>query len=456
MAHALPSISGFAWSDTDWAFDQENARLAADTAATAFYEWSRTSAHDRIAVLLNTAEVMLAEQDKAIDIAARESGASKDWICFNIEIAANMLRQTKDLTGAIADQKPSHRDIVRRRPAGVVLGFAPWNAPVTLATRAVAAPLACGNTVVLKGSELCPELHGWVASAFYRAGLPPGVLTFVCNPPEDAARVAKQLISHPAVRRVNFTGSTRTGREIAMMAAEHLKPCLLALSGKGTMIVLEDADLQRAVRAAVFGGFFNQGQICMSTERIIVAEGIADAFVTALVAEAQSYRANSRLISEDAARRVEDAVQGAVKDGAVLRCGGQIAHRQVAPAVIDHVAPGMRIYDEEVFGPVVCITRVADAEEALAVANDTDYGLVVSVFSADEDAAIKILEQIEVGIGHVNGSTVCDDPSMPFGGVKASGYGRFGGQEAIHEFTEVQWLAVHDQSDPRVVPALNS
>lgn len=437
----------------------EDARRAAAAAAGAFGAWSGTAAAERRDILLRAAALMLDRQDAVIDIAGHEVGSSEAWIRFNVEIAVNMLRQAAELPAQMTEEtregaNPGARFVVRRRPAGVVLAIAPWNAPVTLATRAIAAPLACGNTVVLKASELCPMTHEWVARALIDAGLPAGTLNFVTNAPDHAAEVVAALIDHPAVRRINFTGSTRVGHEIALAAARHLKPCLLELSGKGTMVVLADADLDLAAREAAHGAFFNQGQVCISTERILVDHAVADGFVDRLAAHAQRLRVDlaslpkrGALVSPGAAVRLRGMVDDAVARGARLVTGGDSFGAMLQPTVLDRVSPGMRIYSEEAFGPIVGIVRVGDAEEALSLANDTDYGLVVSIFSRDEARAADMLRQIETGIGHVNCSTVFDDPEMPFGGVKASGYGRFGGREAIDEFTECQvlHLARHGQ-----------
>ena len=396
---------------------------------------------------------MEASADDVVEIACAEVGSAPDWVRFNVTLAAGMLRQTAEFTETLTSL--THRvgqHVLRQRPAGVVLGIAPWNAAVTLATRAVAAPLACGNTVVLKGSELCPATHEWVAEIINSAGLPSGVLNYITNAPDHAEEVVDTLIGHPAVRRVNFTGSTRVGREIAVAAARHLKPCLLELSGKGTLIVLADADLDAAARAAAHGSFFNQGQICMSTERILVEDSVADAFADRVRSEAEALRFRpghsplGALISPSAAVRIGSIVEDALARGASLVTGGELSGGSIQPTVLDHVTPDMRLYSEEAFGPIAGIVRVRDRDEALSVANDTEYGLVSSIFSADEEAALAMLGEIETGIGHINGSTVFDDPSMPFGGMKASGYGRFGGLEALREFTECQWVSIHDST----------
>lgn len=440
---------------------EDDAQAAADAAAAAFATWSQTPPEARAEVLRTAAEVFDRRTDEVVTIAAHEIGSSDAWTRFNVGIAREILQQAATLCDAIGEEDatgddPARRHILRRRPAGVVLGIAPWNAAVTLATRAVASPLACGNTVVLKGSELCPKTHEWVVRALCDAGLPAGALNFVTNAPDHAGSVVNALIAHPAVRRVNFTGSTRVGREIAVKAAQHLKRCVLELSGKGTMVVLDDADLDAAAMAAAHAAFFNQGQICMSTERIVIEEPVADAFLARIAEIAASLRFDpatgasplGTLISAQAPLRIRGLIDDALEKGAVLVTGGEVFRTALQPTVLDHVSPGMRIYSEEVFGPVAAVIRVGDAEEALSVANDTEFGLVASVFGGDTDRATDLLRGIECGIGHVNGSTVDDDPRMPFGGMKASGYGRFGGRAAIEEFTEVQWLSVREEPEP--------
>jgi vanillin dehydrogenase len=439
------------------AFGASEAEAAADAAAGAFPAWSSRKPSERAALLLRGAELLKDRLDLLCRIGEHEVGAAAAWIRFNVNVACETLRQAALLAEAIGETDaagaPSgSRYSLIRRPAGVVLGIAPWNASVTLAVRAVAAPLALGNTVVLKGSELCPKMHETVAQILIDAGLPEGVLNFVSCAPEDAHDVVEALIAHPAVRRVNFTGSTRVGREIAGMAARHLKRCLLELSGKASSIVLDDADLQGAARAIAHGAFFNQGQVCMSTDRIVVDEKIADAFVGLLKIEAESFRGDpltgkapfGHVIGPEAVLRIHGLVDDARAKGAVLVTGGENAGTLMPPTILDHAAYGMRIYDEEIFGPVAGIVRVADAEEAVTVANDTEFGLTAAVFGKDLVRARSVARRIEAGAIHINGTTVCDDPAMPYGGMKASGYGRFGGRAVIEEFTEIQWLTERD------------
>ena len=432
------------------------AEEAANRAARAFWAWSRTSADERRACLSSMADALDEARDDLVAVAAAEVGAAAQWTDFNISVARDILRQAGDLIDLMQDQTFNHADgrmsVVRRQAVGVVLGFAPWNAPIALATRAIAAPIACGNTVVLKASELCPRTHAMVVNLFEAAGLPQNVVTVATSTPTESLDVAKTLIRHPTVRRITFTGSTRIGEIVAVEAARVLKRCVLELSGKAPLIVLEDADLDAAAAAAVTGAFFNQGQVCMSTERIIVPDAIADDFVSALVSRALRLRAADprvdgtslgRLINADAANRVLSLVEDAVAKGADLRLGGEAEGEVMQPVILDRVTPNMRIYGEESFGPVASIIRVRDTDEAISVANDTEYGLAAAVFSRDEARAEEIADRLETGICQINGPTVFDDPSMPFGGMKASGYGRFGGAAALDEFTEIRWLSRH-------------
>jgi acyl-CoA reductase-like NAD-dependent aldehyde dehydrogenase len=432
------------------------AERAADAAARAFPEWSARPAAQRAEVLRSAAQSLRGRIAELSEIGTAEVGASAEWVRFQVEIACNTLHQAAELAAAVGESAVAGggdaQYALARRPAGVVLGIAPWNAAITLAVRAVAAPLALGNTLVLKGSELCPKMHETVTQALIDGGLPEGALNFVSNAPEDAHDVVEALIAHPAVRRVNFTGSTRVGRDIAVMAARQLKKCLLELSGKASAVVLADADLAATARAVAHGAFLNQGQVCMSTDRVVVEQAVADEFLALLAAEAQALRHDpqtgaaplGQLISSEAVLRLRGMVEDALSKGAVLVTGGEAHGAILQPTILDHVAYGMRIYGEEVFGPAVGVIRVADAEEAVTVANDTEYGLASAVFGRDLDRARAVARRLEVGAVHVNGSTVCDDPAMPYGGVKASGYGRFGGQAVIEEFTELHWMTTRE------------
>jgi benzaldehyde dehydrogenase (NAD) len=322
---------------------------------------------------------------------------------------------------------------------------------VILGVRAIATPLACGNTVVLKASETCPRTHYLIGEAMREAGLPAGVLNVITNAPEDAVEVVNALIDHPAVRRINFTGSTRVGRIVAERAARQLKPALLELGGKAPLLVLKDADLDEAVNAAAFGAFFNQGQICMSTERIIVEESVADAFVSKFAAKARKLVAGDPMagttplgavVSQAAVDCVRGLIEDAVAKGAVVAAGGPSDKLLMDATVIDKVASDMNLYSDESFGPVVAVIRAKDVDDAVRLANDTQYGLSAAVFSTNVAIAVATAQRIQSGICHINGPTVHDEAQMPFGGTKASGYGRFGGKAGIAEFTDLRWITI--------------
>lgn len=325
--------------------------------------------------------------------------------------------------------------------------------------RAIATPLACGNTVVLKGSEICPATHGLIIEALQEAGLPQGVVNFVTNAPADAAAVVEAMISHPAVRRVNFTGSTQVGKLIAATCAKYLKPVVLELGGKAPLVVLDDADVDAAVNAAVFGAFANSGQICMSTERIVVDSAIADEFVARLSARASNLPLGDprlgpvvlgSVVDMSTARRCNELIDDALAKGAKLVAGGKANDTLMPATLLDHVTPDMRIFREEAFGPVKGIVRVRGVEEAVACANDNEYGLAAAVFGRDVARAIQVAGRIESGICHVNGPTVHDEAQMPFGGVKGSGIGHFGGKAGVDAFTDLRWVTV--QTSPRHYP----
>ncbi len=442
-----------------------DADAACDAAAAAFPAWSEMGPNERRKLLLKAADLLDERAAEFIGCGVAEVGSAPMWYGFNVMLAAGMLREAASMTTQVAGEVipsdvPGLMAMGVRQPAGVVLGIAPWNAPIILGVRAIAMPLACGNTVVLKSSENCPALHRLIGTVLQDAGLPAGVVNVISNAPKDAPAVVERLISHPAVRRVNFTGSTHVGRIIAQQAAKHLKPALLELGGKNPLVVLDDADLDEAVQAAAFGSFFNQGQICMSTDRIIVREEIADEFVARLTEKARSLRAGkpgeegaalAAMVDAKAAERVAGMVQDAIDKGALVTTGEtSIEGSIMQPAVIDGVKPEMLLYQEESFGPVVTVLRVDSDEEAIRLANDSDYGLSAAVFSRDIPRAMDVAKRIQSGICHINSSTVADEAQMPFGGVKGSGYGRFGGRAAISEFTDLRWITL--QNTPRHYP----
>ncbi len=433
-------------------------------AAAAFPAWAAMGPNARRAVLMKAAVALEARADAFVEAMMGEIGATKGWALFNLGLAASMVREAAALTTQISGEvipsdKPGCLAMGLKEPVGVILGIAPWNAPIILGVRAIAVPLACGNSVILKASETCPRTHQLIIEAFADAGFPEGVVNVVTNAPADAGEVVGALIDAPEVKRINFTGSTHVGRIIAKRAAEHLKPCLLELGGKAPLIVLDDADLDEAVKAAAFGAFMNQGQICMSTERIIVVDAVADAFAEKFAAKAKTLIAGDpregttplgAVVDQKTVTHVNALITDAVAKGAKVLTGGT-ADSVVMPAtVVDGVTASMNLYRDESFGPVVAMIRARDTEHAIALANDTQYGLSAAVFTKDIAKGLSVAKRIQSGICHVNGPTVHDEAQMPFGGVGASGYGRFGGKAGIDAFTELRWMTV--QTTPRQYP----
>jgi len=432
-----------------------DAQAAVQAAAAAFPAWSETPPGARRALMLKAAERLTAATEEIVTMMVAETGAARSWAAFNIKLACDLLREggamTTQLTGdVIPTEKAGCLSIATREPWGVCLGMAPWNAPIVLFVRAFAMPVACGNTVVLKSSELCPATHFLITKAVTEGVFPAGVVNLVSHSAEDAPEVVRSLIAAPAVRHINFTGSSHVGSIIARQAGEYLKPVLLELGGKSPLIVLDDADLDAAVDAAAFGAFMHQGQICMATGRVIVLESIADKFVARFAAKAAALKAGDpgagtplgSMINERAAQRVERLIDDAVTKGARRCTGGERRGSFMDATVLDHVTPAMDIYLAEAFGPVAPVIRVPDDREAVRVANDTEYGLSAAVFGKDLSRALTVSRQVESGICHINGPTVQDEAQIPFGGVKSSGYGRFGGRGGVESFTYSRWITI--------------
>lgn len=444
-------------ASTAQAMQAADVPAIASRAAAAFPAWAEMGPNARRAVLMKAASALEAKADAFVEAMMGEIGATKGWALFNLGLAASMVREAAALTTQISGEvipsdKPGCVAMALREPVGVILGIAPWNAPIILGVRAIAVPLACGNAVILKASEQCPRTHALIIEAFAEAGFPEGVVNVVTNASKDAADVVGALIDAPQVKRINFTGSTAVGRIIAVRAAHHLKPCLLELGGKAPLIVLEDADLDEAVKAAAFGAFMNQGQICMSTERIIVVEAVADAFAEKFKAKVSAMAVGDpregttplgAVVDAKTVAHCQSLIDEAVAKGARLLTGGETTQNVLMPAhVVDGVTQDMKLFRDESFGPVVGVIRARDEAHAIELANDTEYGLSAAVFTRDTARGLRVARQIRSGICHVNGPTVHDEAQMPFGGVGASGYGRFGGKAGIDSFTELRWITM--------------
>jgi len=433
-----------------------DARAVAEAADQGFAAWSSMGPNARRALLMKAAAALEARREEFVTAMMSEIGATAGWAMFNLMLAAGMVREAAAITTQIGGEvipsdKPGCLAMALREPVGVVLGIAPWNAPIILGVRAIAVPLACGNSVILKASETCPRTHELIIEAFSEAGFPPGVVNVVTNAPKDAGEVVGALIDHKAVKRVNFTGSTAVGKIVAVRAAQNLKPCLLELGGKAPLIVLEDADLEEAVKAAAFGAFMNQGQICMSTERLIVVESVADEFCKRFAEKARSMPVGDpregktplgAVVDRKTVDHVNRLIDDAIAKGASLLSGGKAESVLMPATVVDGVTSEMNLYRDESFGPIVAIIRAKDEADAIRLANDSEYGLSAAVFTRDTARGLRVARQVRSGICHVNGPTVHDEAQMPFGGVGASGYGRFGGKAGIDQFTELRWITM--------------
>jgi aldehyde dehydrogenase (NAD+) len=444
---------------------REDAQRAIEAAQAAFPEWSNTPPSARRQIFLKAADIMERRQQELVKAMMEEVGGTIGISMFQMFFVPGLYRSAAaaafDVKGEIipADHKNSFFMAIRQ-PAGVVSCFGPFNVPYILCSRAFALPVAYGNTAVLKPSEEASVTGGiLLAEIFEEAGLPPGVLNVITSTREDAAEVGEEMISNPAVRRISFTGSTEVGRIIAEKAGRHLKRAVLELGGKDPLIILSDANIDYAADAAAWGAFLHQGQICMSTERIIIEKKIADKFTEKLKERALALpmgdptnpaTAIGPLINQRAVDLVHAHVQEAVAGGAELVCGGQYDNLVYHPTIVTDVKPSMRLFTDQTFGPVAPIIVVNDAEEALAVANNSKYGLSSGILTSDFTRALDLAMRLETGMVHIGDQTVNDEPQVPFGGVKGSGYGRFGGQAALDEFTELRWINV--QRTPRTFP----
>jgi aldehyde dehydrogenase (NAD+) len=432
----------------------DEAREAVEAARSAQPEWAALPADQRGRVLIRAMSALEDQQDMLVEALVDEGGG---WIGkgmfesgYVVGIAQAAAAAAQSATGEVLPSDSGKLSIVFREPVGVVSVISPWNFPLLLSMRAVAFALAVGNAVVLKPSEETPVAGGThLARVFEAAGLPPGLLNVVTCSRARVAEVGEVLVGHPAVGAVSFTGSTAVGREIAALGGRHLKKVALELGGKDALIVLDDADLDRAVDAATFGSFMHAGQICMAVERILVDAGIAEEFTERFAAKAATLtvgdpRANviGPVINARQAGKIRAHVDEAVAQGATVRAGGGSDGLFFEPTVLDTVTPDMAVWADETFGPVAPVIAVSGEDEAVKLANDSAYGLSAGIITGDEERGLSVARRLETGMAHVNDASVYDEPNAPFGGVKSSGLGRHGGKAAIDAFTTTRWITL--------------
>ena len=442
-----------------------DAKRAVDAAAAAFDSWSETLPAERQALFLRAAEILEKKQSELVEVLSRETGCTFGFAMFQTSFTPGLLREAaaqvhQPQGEIIPSDLPGSFNMAIRQPVGVVAGIAPWNAPLILSLRSVCMPMAYGNTVVLKPSTESAVAGGIaLAEVFHEAGFPKGVFNLVINAPGQSGALGDEFIENKKVRRINFTGSSQVGRSLAEKAGKHLKRVALELGGQNPMLVLDDADLEAAVNAAAFGAFLHQGQICMSTRRVIIHPKVSQRFMEKLLKKVSGFKVGDPkepdtiigpLINKEQLIRVDAGVQLAIADGGELLCGGKPQGPCYQPTIVTNVNPDSDFAWEETFGPVLSIIEAVDDDSAVAMANATDYGLTASIFTGDLQRGLRLAKRIESGIVHINDQTVHDEPQMPFGGMKDSGWGRFGGKAALEEFTELRWVSA--QLTPREYP----
>lgn len=424
-----------------------DAAAAVTAARDAFAEWSVTPPEVRQRIFLKAADLMEARREDLLGTLAAETGASAGFGGFQLKRAVSELRQAAGWVyqpkgELIPSDSPGATHMAVRRPLGVVAGFSPWNGALVLAWRTVVSPIAFGNTVVLKPSELAPLSAGLlVAEVMEEAGLPAGVLNVVAHAPGGAAEIADEFFENDAVRCINFTGSSRTGRMLAERAGATLK-----------RIVLADVDLDYATEATAFGAFFHQGEICMNARKAIVEASVYDDFLERLRARTERLPVGDPadpatvvgpLITAEALATVRGRIDEAVALGATLVTGGEVEGPCLRPTILADVPATASIYREEAFGPVLVVERASGVDEAIRIANDHRYGLTAGILTADPDLGLEMARRLESGIVHVNDQTIHDEAQMPLGGVRDSGWGR-AGPHSVEDFTHVQWVSVQE------------
>ncbi|TGG93381.1 aldehyde dehydrogenase family protein [Natronospirillum operosum] len=465
---------GGEWTPTDRTFDDFNpsndqlwarvpeaglseTRAAIQAAQQAQSDWAARPYSERAHYMLKVAEAFERNRDRIVKAIQAEGGGWFGKGMFETGYVPGVFRAAAASNyAAIGEVMPSDYgklSMAIRQPMGVVTVISPWNFPLILTARGLAFPCAAGNTIVLKPSEETPYLGGLLfAEMFEEAGVPPGVLNVVTCSRDAVQTVGNELVEHPLVKGISFTGSTPVGRQIAARAGANLKKACVELGGKDSLIVLEDADLERATQAANFGSFMHQGQICMSVEKVLVHESIFDEFLDRFVARASKLRMGDTtddpeaiigpLINDRQAQRVREQIEDAIAKGARVVLGGGVKGRFVEPTIMTGVTPDMKLYQDETFGPVVPVIPFSTDEEAIAIANDTEYGLSSGVMTRDEERALRIARRLETGMCHVNCSSVNDEPHVPFGGAKASGQGNHGGRWSVETFTQTRWVTL--------------
>ena len=440
------------------------AARAVDAAVEAFPAWSNTPPAERARLFLRAAQILDRRHEELVTVLARETGATAIFANHQLGGARQELLQAANWVylpkgDVLQSDIPGTYSTAVRRPLGVVASFTPWNGASVLAWRGLLSPLAAGNTVVVKPSELAPVSAGlMVAEIIEEAGFPPGAVNVITHPPGAAEPIADEFLENPEVRCINFIGSVRTARILAERAGRALKRSVMELGGYNPLIILDDVDVDYAVRVGAFSAFLHQGQICMNARKIVVHRDLFEQFVERLAEKAKALPMGDPeapgtiigpLITPNALAQVHERVTEAVDKGGRLLTGGGFDGQVYEPTVLVEVPRDATMSYEETFGPVVIVEPVETVDEAIAVANSTMYGLTSAILSGDAYRGFELAQRVKSGAVHVNMPTIDDEIQAPIGGVRESGWGRTG-PYSIHDFTDLVWINV--QSGERPLP----
>lgn len=436
---------------------KEDVNQAYAAAKSAQKQWAETTKEEKVHVLEKAIEILKENRDEVVDIIVRETGGSHLKANTEVDLALGIMNESATFPHRMEPRTepsiiPGKENKIYRTPAGVAGVISPFNFPFHLSMRSIAPAIATGNAVVSK-PDLQTAISGGaiIGKLFELAGLPKGVLNVIIT---DISEIGDYFVEHPIPNVISFTGSTAVGRHLGSLASKHLKKVALELGGNSPMVVFGDADVEQAVSAAVFGRFIHQGQVCMSSNRILVQRNIYDEFADQFVAKASALNCGDPkdpnnvigpIINQKQIDKVMNLVNTAKQEGVNVALEGKRDGNVITPFVFTGVTNDMNIAQNEIFGPVASLIPFDTDEEGIEAANDTDYGLSAAIFTGDPEKGEELAQQIESGMVHVNDQTINDEPTTPFGGVKCSGIGRYGGEWAIDEFTTMKWVSVQKQ-----------
>jgi aldehyde dehydrogenase (NAD+) len=442
------------------AASKEDVDKAYEAAAKASSNWANALPQQRSEVVSKVGALITENKKSIVEWLIKEAGSTHVKAEVEIQICQAIIKEAASFPSRshgyiMSSTIPGKENRVYRRPMGVMGIISPWNFPLHLSMRSVATAIALGNTIVLKPASQTPVTGATIiARLFEEAGLPKGVINVVIG---KGSEIGDYFVTHKIPQLISFTGSTPVGKNIGKLAGEALKKVALELGGNNVFIVMKDADVDQAVDAALFGKFMHQGQICMSINRIVLQEDIADEFVEKFVKKAKNLKAGDPsdekvtigpLIDEDQVYRIKEDIKKSVKAGAKIILDGKIEGTLMHPIIIDQVTDDMPIAANEIFGPVAAIIRFKTAQEALKIANSKNFGLSGALHTSDIEKGVAFARKVETGMIHINDQTVNDEPNVPFGGEKGSGIGRFNGDFILEEFTRLQWISIqHEERD---------